>query len=853
MYRWVRQNKEMSELSAEILLRPTRVGFLTRPTDLAAVRSIMRICTCLWGGVFNPIIPVFKRAPNEWRPEIYQKFKGPEVARGYVKFFEPDVYVETEKGLLEEAGLGSLRQEHTLHPQVITLKELFEPEQGRSWAEPEFGLHMRDVLAHIYKTERRFLLRDKHTSLYVAPERGNALAEAMFGVYPISKDTRYIQEAYTDVFQPDKEKLNPDTWRKVFLKGAETPLRVTRYGLDTQRYWYHDLIIFVFAPKRATDLIDLWNLRLEPHPVLPVPVEWFEALGDDIHNILKAEHRPVIGNPHGIMHNATIEFGRSIPKSRVEDLIRSLKPGLPQGALAIKYWRNAIWVEHRDDRVHRDNRLKVVAKSRRADLAIKEEKGISTTFEPLAPEFSRRYGKGDHRWVNVLNISHYGIRSIATVLPFNTFDRSWPGLGLGSGPIPVSSEGWVFPQRFTNLGQYVSLMTANDAIIGSLKTLGIEGKLSEPGHIARQMLDNLGGLWGVHLLADVETLKLLNKMAGGLRRKSNEQDTIEETFELRAAPLKDWTDLLSKREAKKRLPKVSLEDFTKRNVIRLGLETDCPHCNAKNWNTLTDVDYSVTCERCLKPYGFPQASIREHNRNFAYRVVGPFSVPDYGRGSYSTLLTLRVIEKFDVSHSCMTFSTAMEFAFDGIKREVDFVAWRGDEHLGGENRRSPQLIIGETKSVGQGELIASRDLTKLKSVATKLPGAVIVISVLRDHFTRNEKKLLEKFVNWGRRVNVHGEPTNPVVLFTAHELMMDHLLSTTWKELGGMHGRFADYNHTRTLLDVADATQQIYLGMPSFNEVRRKYWEKRMARRKATEQAINSRTVVRRASKKLRG
>jgi hypothetical protein len=75
-----------------------------------------------------------------------------------------------------------------------------------------------------------------------------------------------------------------------------------------------------------------------------------------------------------------------------------------------------------------------------------------------------------------------------------------------------------------------------------------------------------------------------------------------------------------------------------RNVIRLGLETQCPHCNAKNWSTLTAVDYRVTCERCLKPYDFPQAALREHNRNWTYRVVGPFSVPDFGRGSYSALL-----------------------------------------------------------------------------------------------------------------------------------------------------------------------------------------------------------------------
>ena len=377
------------------------------------------------------------------------------------------------------------------------------------------------------------------------------------------------------------------------------------------------------------------------------------------------------------------------------------------------------------------------------------------------------------------------------------------------------------------------VLRANDAIVGSLKQFGIKAELSEPGHIARQMLEHLGGLWGVHLLADINTLKLLNKMAGGFRRRSNEEDTVEETFELRTAPLKDWTDLISARKAQHDLARHDLEDFTKRNVIRLGLETDCPHCLAKNWSTLTEVDYRVICERCLKPYDFPQATLRQHNRNFTYRVVGPFSLPDYGRGSYSALLALRVLEQFNSSPNEMTFSTAMNLSLDGFQREVDFVAWRGDDRLGRDNRRPPQLIIGEAKSLAQGELITARDLTRLKSVAVKLPDAAVVISVLREDFTSVEKQLLENFVNWGRRVNVHGEPTNPVLLLTAHELTMDDLLSATWKDLGGAHARFADYEHTRTLLNVADATQQIYLELPSFHQVLREYWDKRIARRKS--------------------
>src|ERR1700730_11838497 len=164
----------MLDISAEIQLRPTRIGFLVRPTDLASVRTIMRACACLWGGTYNPIIPVFKKPPKEWKPEIYERFKGLAIAKGYVRFFEPDVYVEAEPGLLEEAGLGALREKHTFHPQVVTLKELFEPEDGRKWSEPRFGLNVVDVLRHIYKTEHQFVHRDKRESILVKPERGNA-------------------------------------------------------------------------------------------------------------------------------------------------------------------------------------------------------------------------------------------------------------------------------------------------------------------------------------------------------------------------------------------------------------------------------------------------------------------------------------------------------------------------------------------------------------------------------------------------------------------------------------------------------------------------------------------------------
>ena len=386
-----------------------------------------------------------------------------------------------------------------------------------------------------------------------------------------------------------------------------------------------------------------------------------------------------------------------------------------------------------------------------------------------------------------------------------------------------------------NSTETLQLLTKEEAIVGSLQRFGIEAKLSEPGHIAKQMLEHLGGLWGVNLLTDLETIQLLNKMAGGLRRKTNETDTVEETFERRTAPVKDWTDLMSRRKQRNRLPRLGLEDFTKRNLIRLGLETACPNCQATNWHSLTAVDYGIKCERCLKDYEFPQAALRQRNENWFYRIIGPFSVPDYARGSYSALLTLRALTHIGSSMDKMTFSTAMNLEFDAERAEVDFAAWRSKESHDIDN--PPELIVGEAKSLGAGDLIKPKDIEKLKAVARKLPGAFLVISMMRNEFTATEKKLIETFVKWGRRPDERGLPTNPVILLTGHELFVEHHISATWKELGGAYANFVDYEHTRTLHSFADATQQIHLGLPSFGQWRASERKKRAEQRKARKEA----------------
>lgn len=815
----------MAENRASIKLRPTRIGFLVRPNDMTSICRIMRACTCIWGGVFNPIIPVFRKPPSEWNRDPFKtRLKGIDIAKGYINFYEPDVYVEAEHGLLEEIGLGALREKHSFQACISSLDDFLKPQDSNDWSEPFYGLNIIDVYQNLYNTENRFKLKHERSAVLVKEENGSGLAQAIFGTFPKSKDTAYIKKGYVDVFEPKTLKASPDCWLEVFKNGVDTPLRLTKHKLNSERFWYHDVIIYVFDPKRPTDLIDLWNLRLEPHPILPVPIEWFEELSDFISDVIIEGFRPVRGNNHGVNHHATIEFGRSLSMEVRKESLTYLKER-PPGALTVKHWRNSIWQEQVDDRMHKEKRMKITAEEQEKTLELKEEEKWTTTFEVLTPDFAARFGGHDYRWVNTLMFSGYGSENIAKVIPFNHFDRTWPKLGLGSDRVIIGSEGWVFGQRYKNSSEYITLMNMEEAVIGSLKVSGIEAKLSDPGHVAKQMLESLGGIRGSYLLADSDTLSLLNKMAGNLRRRSNENESTEETFERRSASRKIWNTLISKRNAKRSIRNAGLEDFTKRNILILGLETQCSHCQAYNWHTLTVIDYRITCERCLKLYDFPQAALREHNENWFYRVIGPFSVPDYGQGSYGVLLTLRVLKNLGSTWDEMTFSTALKLEFDGINAEADFIAWRRSESHDFHNQ--PVLLIGESKSFGNGDLIKPKDLIKLKHIGKKLPGAFIVISVLRDHYTESEKKLLKPFLTWCRRLNAKGLPTNPVILLTSNELFFDYLIGETWKKLGDVYKPFTSYEHTRNLSNFAEATQQIYLGIEPFYKWREKEYEKK--------------------------
>jgi hypothetical protein len=802
----------MAELSADIRLRPTRIGFLVKPTDMSSIRQILRLNACLWGGMYNPIIPVFKTPPKEWQDARHEFVKGYDVAKGYVRFFEPDVYVEAEEGLLEKAGLESFRKDSSFREPVTSLKDFITKEyQGVN--DPTFGQSVFDIFKDIYGKERRFVMRDEHPAIATSGN-SDVFAELCIGIYPRGKDAQYLSQAYEEVYKPQRVKSNAETWLKIYRDSVVTPFSVTGKYLEKQRFWHHEPIIYLFDPTKPADIIDLWNLRLEPSPVFPVPIDWFAQLGDFFKKMVEQNYRPLKGNPNGIMHRLTVEVARSISEEHAKELILPALKGAPQGSWSFKLWRNPIWhapFNHREGPNY--ERMRITSAEKRGSLNIKHDDNIRTEFETLSPEFADRFSGSKSRWVNVLIPKTYGDHEITTILPYNTFDRDWPRIGMGGEQVSICQEGWAFTQDHKDWEQPVYLLRNYEAFTQWFENRGIKAELSEPGRIAKQVLNSLGGFWGLHLLDTPEAINLLNSMALSTTTRSNESDTIENEFKGRTAPVHDWFKLLSIRHQKRRLPELKVSDYTNRKVIRLGLEIECAHCSAKNWYGLDIVDYEVTCERCLKSYEFPQAELRKDNKNWKYRVVGPFAVPNFAEGSYSALLTIDALRNLPSLDKSINYSTALNLSSGKKKCEIDFALWSATESKH-DTYGDPQLIIGEAKSFGS-PAIKQKDINQLKIAAEMLPSAVIVISVLKDDFSDEEKVLLKEFVEWAR-TSENYRPRHWVILFTGVELFGEYHLENAWKQKGEPHNRFANFHSTRSFSALSNATQEIYLGLPNY-------------------------------------
>lgn len=798
-------------LSGTVRLRPVRPGFLIPPDDLNAIRGVARLCNCIWGGHYNPLIPWCEGETSRWYERFYH-VRGIDVTRQYVDFFEPDVLVETRDGMAAELGWAPSDCPIDM-PRIVKLEQFYKTDDvGR--VEFAVGADITDVMHHLYDKEYKYQRRHKIPFAHFEQLGDDAYFDVVLGTYAGDEALAYIQDNYKEIFEPEALLWDGETARKILEEGYAGPAWISRYGLEENLgRGREDHTVVIFDPCNPADVIDYWNLRLHHRHTVPVNVAWLPECADLLREQIQAVYRPIPGNPFGTMFDSCIYWADSISDDSLRALVSTHFSGLPRGAFRSgrmpKFWN----IMERDDH-RRTTRILPTAKSESFDVAVGE--GGYARVPILEPEFNNAAGTHARSyWVNVVTTaSRHRQENFAAVYPSNLWHPAEPGLSI-SRDMTITREGWVIPHHMSIGYDLLRPSTGREALIAWLKAEGIDAYPSEEGQVAAQVIAAAGGLMPCGMFANRDTMKLLNDMAESTGREKPGQSERAIGPD-RAAHIHTVKNHFDERQKQEFDYWTKLDYFLDRSVFKAGLRVQCPICANRNWYDLDSAGYTLTCARCLKPFKLGQSPQDLGKLEWYYRVIGPFAAPGYARGGYAVALTLRCLNQ-DI-HDELTWSTGLRL--EQLDCEVDFAAWhRRDKHSDGEGEE-PALVFGEAKSFGKNAIDDSC-ISSLKKVGERFPGSFLIVSSLRPigDYSHEERLRLTDLAKWGRRPGKRGwRPANPVIILTGTELFFKHHLESTWKDSGGLAAELAKHMSFNDLYKLAEATQKLYLNLPSFYE-----------------------------------
>jgi hypothetical protein len=794
--------------------RPLRFGFLVRPDDKVRLRKIFQINACLWGGEFNPIIPIFTRVPGWWERRGIRFKNAKQILNGYLDFFEPDLVVEAEQGLAAGLGIDQKR--------VLQLSDILRRADGER--RETYGLDVMDLYRQMYREEYQFVRRHPHQIKVFKPtdKSFEGFVECAFGLFPKAKDLLYFGKAFKDAFDPEYVALDGASLAKLYRSGFSSPLIMGQQKLEVDYNNRDDPVLYILDAKEPRDLIDFWNYRAVQGRVVPIPVQWLPELSDYCKSFIERNHRPIPGNPHGVMFQPKSMFSRSIPEQDIGKLHSEYLSVPITGANTIQVWYPPIW-QRPSEMVASPARPTVAYATKNTSSPIDVEKP-QIDFEVASPEFAEKYG-GEYRWATVISLHDWSLKDqIATVYPTDFRSQCVGRLHVGLDPFLYTTEGFVLFERFKDASVHLALQDGATAHARWLKDRNIVTRLSDAGRASQQIIQTLGGFWGVTALAHPDIVRLLDGMSRRPVLRSAHQDEFRQKVQ-KAIGKSVWLD---------RTFKVLVE----RRAVELGYELKCPKCGEWSWYALSQLDNTVSCGLCLRKSEFP---ITEPSNSkvarWAYRVIGPFALPDYARGGYAAALALRFFADV-VSHgdrADTTWSAGQELTLpNGDKAEADFIVWYQRKRMFGTNRRT-EVIFGEAKSFGK-DRFADEDIQRMKQLAETFPGSILVFATMKnaDALSKDEVKRLRKLAQWGREYDQDAKRSRaPVIVLTGLELFSEWYLEHTWKQKGGQHADFVAPASVslENLRRLADFTQQLYLGMPSYSQWREAYWKKRHARR----------------------
>jgi hypothetical protein len=798
----------------DINVRPIRLAYLVDPGNAAQVREAIRLSSTLWGGPYFPIIPMYKRMPATWRQGLLKVPSAKDVALGYIEAFDPDILVQFCEVIPDYITALRLR--------VIKPKEIWQHLSGTSIS-PQFGIGifelLNDIFADHFKYKPKYPVK---VVLPTIPDQYSLLWSSLFGEIP-STLMPVLKRHYFEPLEVDVTDFRIERLRETLAPNVLFPRRICDQGLRhlNRSGLRNGASVYFLDAAKVEDVIDFWNLRAIGRPVIPIA----KQLRDDsglkklLIDFLKTHRRPWSHNPT-VCDFASIIRSRNCTMEEIQEFAQTLKIERPPGDVSdspffsLQHWYPRVWDEwarDKDGAVPDD-----IYGQGEVSLDVTDAKDLRFRFRPLLPAFTQKFSyRGEPRCANEIGFRVYGSHEhLAQVLPKSSgenYMRAISGLGVMLGEWRVGRNGLVklVGDDFTETR---GVPAAESIIFAWLSDLGWKPKLSPAGLLAKQMYRALDGQ--PFVLRNEKLLGLLEHMNGGQVKRdgSPAEEAKNRVRQERELPVS---------EVRTRLGAGPQGDgahnyLVSKGIFTLGPRMQCPNCLRNSWFPLGDIGDTFRCPKCQQT--FPAVGNLD-SATWCYKTTGPFSVPRYADGAYAVLLTLEFFNQHPLR--AMDVTPVLSFTAEAPnkrKLEADFaMLWQ--ESLFGERRDG--ILFCECKTYGRFE---KKDFNRMRYLARTFSGAVLVFSKLGKSLTRAEISGIGRIARAGRKYWKPDRPINPVLVLTGTELLNRRGVPYCWDE--GTQKKFRQLG----LLNLCNATQQIYLGLPPWEADWHQEWERRRRR-----------------------
>jgi len=672
----------MATLDIRVRYRPLRIGWCVRSGNFRHLHKVLRRTHTLWGGRYNPVIPVggtgfCEHLVELFRVDVLVAAGGDAMIREFVERFPHLRWHPAEKGLFAggegDASPALLDLQHA----VLRLRSAYdENRRKRRTAVKLLAWNSNDPLATVFLST--------------------------FGGFPRKSETGIDYAAILrNTLGAEKEKLDaagavpPDACKWVF------PSQITKLLLDGNRPsgWSEPGLYFGHC-RDFDDIVNYWNLRAANIDLLfydPALPERLDPLRDAYVRMVRKGFGDSRGGAIAVWTKGSSAAEEFCAKKATDSVLCAVEPQLWNG-LNVKPPLVHFKEHSVTGSLSRRDGLQLTLQMPRApfssDAALSDQH-IVASIRPTVDAYDDPWR---FRLPHLPELNDYYGRNCC---PGHALARSQPdGLGI-----------------LTRVGQDRLTLNALKAAELVQKLFGVFGTrvdTTRGGRICARLIRQMGGLNGCRVF-----------IVRGVRRMIAEHNLREAFTKSAAVEIIGEVDPVTGRAhfgryENLRLETASVRDRTapedvftylvEKGVFRTGLDLACPHCELTFWRALDDITSESRCEYCGNGFN---ASGQLKDRDWRYRCSSLLGGDDDKRANLAAVVALGHLDA--ALGSDMMYAAAMELAPGAVGNKaarVDLVV------LGPTFDGRMQIVLGRCSL---NDEITQQDAEDLAAVAEALP------------------------------------------------------------------------------------------------------------------------------------